>query len=80
MKMIRWVLRFTLMGLVTVGVTGTRSIRAAEGATGSRLDAIEIHQGQMFPTMVFPSLDGGRSGSVTDFRGKKLILQIFASW
>jgi hypothetical protein len=78
--MTRWVLRLILVGLVTVGVTGTRSIRGAEGTTGSRLDAIEIHQGQMFPTMVFPSLDGGRSGSVTDFRGKKLILQIFASW
>jgi hypothetical protein len=34
----------------------------------------------MFPTTVFPSLDGSRPGSVADFRGKKLILHIFASW
>jgi hypothetical protein len=34
----------------------------------------------MFPTTVFPSTDSGPPGSVADFRGKKLILHIFASW
>src|SRR5262249_3159741 len=44
------------------------SIRAQSG------DSSEFHEGQVFPTMVFPSLGGSRAGSVADFRGKKLIL------
>jgi hypothetical protein len=43
-------------------------------------DSAEFRVGQVFPTMVFPSLEDGRPRSVADFRGKKLILHIFASW
>jgi len=45
-----------------------------------RADSGEFREGQVFPTMVFPSLDGNRSGSIIDFRKRKLILHIFASW
>jgi hypothetical protein len=67
--MTRWGVRFMIVGLVAVGLTGTM-----------RSDSAEFHEGQMFPTLIFPSLDGSRPGSVADFRGKKLILHIFASW
>ena len=38
-----------------------------------------IEGGAPFPPLLLPDLDG-RPGSVADWRGKKLILHIFASW
>ena len=35
--------------------------------------------GEPFPELSLPGLDGG-SGSIADFRGKKVILHVFASW
>jgi len=70
----------TAMIVAMTGVTGVISARGSESAPARSPDATEFHEGQMFPTTVFPSLDGGRPGSVGDFRGQKLILQIFASW
>ena len=78
--MTRWVLGVLTSGLVAAGVTGIIFIRGAEGITFAKPESAEFHEGEMFPTTVFPSLDGGRPGSVADFRGKKLILHIFASW
>ncbi len=68
------------IGLVTAGAAKIMEARIAEGATAPRSYSVEFHEGQIFPTMVFPSLRDGRPGSVADFRGKKLILHIFASW
>ena len=39
-----------------------------------------FHVDQQFPTVVLPSLQGGRPMSLADFRGKKLLLHVFASW
>ena len=36
--------------------------------------------GEAFPTLALPSAVDGRPVSVTEFRGKKLIINIFASW
>ena len=36
--------------------------------------------GQPFPDITLPALDDGRPLTVSHFRGKKLVLQIFASW
>jgi len=36
--------------------------------------------GQPFPTMAFPAIEDGQPRSITEFRGQKLILHIFASW
>jgi hypothetical protein len=36
--------------------------------------------GQPFPELAFPSLESGRRASIADFRGKKTLLHIFASW
>jgi hypothetical protein len=36
--------------------------------------------GQAFPDYVLPGLDGKRAISLSQFRGKKLILIEFASW
>lgn len=50
------------------------------GRAAQNSEPVELRVGRMFPTTVFPSLDSGRPASIADFRGKKLILHIFASW
>ncbi len=74
------VLATIAIGLVTAGAARLMQARIAEGATAPTSYSVEFHEGQIFPTMVFPSLRDGRPSSVADFRGKKLILHIFASW
>ena len=39
-----------------------------------------LNPGQPFPTLALPSADDGHPVSVAEFRGKKLIVNIFASW
>lgn len=39
-----------------------------------------IEVGQPFPDIAFPSIEGGTPMSIASFRGKKLILHVFASW
>lgn len=46
----------------------------------SPLLAGKIEKGKPFPDLRLPSLQDGRPMSVTDFRGEKLILHIWASW
>ena len=36
--------------------------------------------GQQFPDLVFPSADNGEPMSIAQYRGKKVLLHIFASW
>ena len=36
--------------------------------------------GEVFPEMSFPTLDGDGFASLKDFRGKKVLLMQFASW
>lgn len=47
-----------------------------EGGAG----AFELAVGKPFPPLVLPSLEDGKPASVSDFRGQKLILHIWASW
>jgi hypothetical protein len=74
------VLATIAIGVVNAGAAKIMQARIAEGTSAPRSYSVEFHEGQNFPTMVFPSLRDGRPGSVADFRGKKLILHIFASW
>ncbi len=39
-----------------------------------------LEVGQLFPAIALPSLKDGRPVSIADFRGKKVVLQVFASW
>jgi hypothetical protein len=36
--------------------------------------------GQPFPNVILPSADDGRPMSLAQYRGKKVLLHIFASW
>ena len=46
----------------------------------SSLPATDFHPGQQFPEVALPSLKDGQPMSITEFRGKELILHVFASW
>jgi hypothetical protein len=39
-----------------------------------------LEVGQLFPLVAFPALEDGSPRSVADFRGRRLLLQVFASW
>ncbi len=39
-----------------------------------------IREGQPFPNLALPSIEDGRVVSIANFRGKKTVLHIWASW
>ena len=39
-----------------------------------------LNPGEAFPTIALPSAVDGRFSSLADYRGKKVIVNIFASW
>ena len=53
---------------------------SAVPAYGQRGVASRFQAGQPFPTIAFPSLEDGTPASIADYRGKKLLLHVFASW
>ena len=53
-------------------------VRDAEAQDDRTSMGFEV--GNPFPTLAFPSLEDGQPRSITEFRGKKLILHVFASW
>ncbi len=42
--------------------------------------AARLQEGEPFPDLVLPSMTDGRPISLADFRGRKVILHVFASW
>ena len=42
--------------------------------------ASRIEEGRPFPDLTLPALEDGRPLSVADFRGRKIVLHVFASW
>jgi len=52
----------------------------AEGEAQPTLSPTGFETGQTFPPLAFPSLESDRPRSLADFRGEKVVLQIFASW
>ena len=78
--MMSCVRRIIAITFAVAGTTGITHFRRPESIHAQSTEIAEFREGQVFPTIVFPSLDGNRPGSVADFRGKKLILHIFASW
>ncbi len=55
------------------------AVSVALGA-GASAQSPQFEVGQPFPDIVLPSLEDGRPTSIADYRGKKVILHIFASW
>ncbi len=63
---------------VLAGLTLALVALASPGAMAQPKTPFEV--GQPFPEIRLPSLDDGKLVSIADFRGEKVILQIFASW
>lgn len=49
-------------------------------ATGTQGTELPFRVGDPFPTLELPSLEEGEPVSLEAFRGKKVILHVFASW
>ncbi len=62
----------TPIGLVALLVTGSQ--------VAMPQDPSRFKVGQRFPDLVLPSIDNGRPTSIAAYRGKKVLLHIFASW
>jgi len=41
---------------------------------------VSIEVGKPFPNLILPSLEDGKPSSLIQFRGKKTLLHVFASW
>ena len=61
---------------IALGFMVLFSLIVAESANGSPRIQID----KPFPGLVLPSLKDGSPLSLTDFRGGKTILHVFASW
>ena len=68
-----------LMRTVVLALLFSAAIQASAVAQQPELP-YGFHVGEPFPTLAFPALEGGEPASVSDFRGRRLILHVFASW
>jgi hypothetical protein len=68
MRPFRWVLIIPVVVIMTL-------LDVTEATAASR-----IEEGRPFPDLTLPALDDGRPLSVSDFRGRKVVLHVFASW
>jgi len=63
---------------ILIGAAGA-SIFAAAGTSPQRA-ASPFEVGEGFPDIAFPSLSDGTPTRMSDFRGRKVMLHVFASW
>ncbi len=52
----------------------------APSASATEPAGLELVEGRPFPDLLLPSIVGGTPRSIADFRGRKVVLHIFASW
>ena len=62
--------------MIAAGIVGLAMAQPALAQRGLG----EIKIGQPFPDLTFRSMEDGSPMTMADFRGKKVVLQIFASW
>ncbi len=72
--------RFVPIVLTTAAILGVAGIMSDASAQTAETPTYGIEVGQLFPTFAFPALEDGRPRSITEFRGKKVVLHVFASW
>ena len=46
----------------------------------ARFEDVQIEVGRPFPNITLPTLANGAPASIAQFRGKKTLLHVFASW
>ncbi len=71
--------RRTVLGLVAVSFAACASEPVTtESSATPRRSPFEV--GQAFPDLTLPSLEDGLPASIRDYRGKKVVLHVVASW
>ena len=63
---------------VTTLVLGAALGGSAGGGVSPPAQGLEV--GQLFPVRPFPALEDGSPRSLADYRGRRVLLQVFASW
>jgi len=48
--------------------------------TGVAAASPAFEEGRPAPALALPRLDGSGMGSIADYRGRKVVLHVFASW
>ncbi len=74
---------FGACALVALAACGSMERAAAPAdmsITDMSITDMSIEVGKPFPNIVLPALADGRPASVATFRGKKILLHVFASW
>lgn len=66
------------MNKMMVILAGTALL--AINGIAAQADPPKLAIGEPFPNLTLPSMEDGSPTSITSFRGKKLILHVFASW
>jgi hypothetical protein len=73
--------RSRLPGLLPVAVTAALLACGGDRALVRPVDPVlKVEVNQPVPDLVLPSLEDGRPASLAQFRGKKVLLHVFASW
>ena len=67
-----------LSSIATLTLSLLASGTADTGASPAPSDPFAV--GQPVPDLVLPAADDGRPRSLAEFRGKKYVLHVFASW
>ncbi len=72
-----------VLGLpAAVGKPPTDEVLASAVSSGSAAQRLSspFAEGDVFPDLAFPSLEDGTPTRLSDFRGHKVMLHVFASW
>lgn len=62
-----------VIALFALLITGSQVATAQDASSRFKV-------GEPFPDLVFPSIENGQPASITQYRGRKVLLHIFASW
>jgi hypothetical protein len=65
-----------VLALLALGIGGA----GIPTAGASQRGASPFTVGERFPDLAFPSLEDGTPTRLSDFRGRKVMLHVFASW
>jgi len=61
---------------ITTAVCGSLALMTS----GAAAQTPRIEEGRPFPGLTLPSMTDGSPMSMAEFRGKKVVLHVFASW
>ena len=68
-----------LVSALAVGILSLGPPAGVSAEGGQRAEE-RFKVGEVFPDLALPSLEGGSPARLSDFRGHKVMLHVFASW